>query len=356
MVDVGEDASGRARRSRAQQVVRSHQAEFRSLPSARQHRFSSSAVAEKRRKRKALDADIAALEEQISRKRAKDAADELAKPPLRVACSGFSADDVESMSEMLHGEGYKGNNVERRFQQHLWSPDVPLTATRQAMSIADDGRYEEAERVCPPWVAVVCCHRTKFSEVALLFDDVASPAYILTAASQKPFWACFVKMCPVRASAPSSSDPCVPAALPRVPHLHAWNLVYDKWLYEDAEVFRTPPRHVIAGLVFERRFVAWSEGLKQSFEEYVSALPPAPKASGAKKKRAVEKDDTLASKHPWVRRLVGKQRPPERAPVATPPMLAALPVDEDEAEKVREALEEARLDLLDEQDRPVVET
>ena len=347
------DAGAHVRLGAARSVVRTHHTEFKNMPQQLQDRFHQKAHANRQRNCIETTQAIGELQAKIDADKHAAAAKELAASPLRASCFGWDDEDLRALTSMLHGTEYPAKTVEKERLEELLCPPKPALATRQDLADADFGQMDDdPERNMPQWVAQVCRHRVHFMNVVLVYgDDDRGHCFSMVHASKKPFWSAFLRLVRGRAEgAPASSaEPLL--RLPREAHRHHWGVLHSSVFSEDAALLAAAPSHIIPGLHYEMKTVAWSDGEKVPFDTFMEGLPPPPKEKKDKKrKRDDEDDDTLLAKHPWMRRFskFGRAflgRPDKPASGATP-----VEMDEEELALVYEAVAEAREELAAERE------
>ena len=270
------------------------------------------------------------------------------KSPLKSALCGWTIADMNTLDAALASGEYTRAFVDRAVTQQLRSPAPPPIDQRRELRAADDGLAEEVLPECPAWVPAVCKSRVMFSEVALQFGDKPGlDTYILACASQNPYWAVFLelRMLPGVGAAIGSTDPAPPSA--REGHASTWSVCYKACLNEDNECFRESPRLVYPDVHFESHGMAWTDMPAVPWATFIADLPvPERPPRRMREDDGDEDDDTIAARHPWVRRLRAKTT--VRLPITDESLISSgRSLEVGELDAVQAALREARLELRD---------
>ena len=351
MDTLGSNATSRERFLAAQEVVRSSASSFRQLPLDLRRVFEQDAMVEKKLKRKELDQKIAVAEEALLAKRRRSAELEAASSTLRAGLAGWSETDLKELDAMMSEKNFSRQTIAQECEKQLHSPPIPTYETRCKMLDCDDDMPAEDHITCPAWIAQVCKHRELFADVALVYGALPdAPAFVLGYGSKSPFWAVFTKLLLVSDDDADKFETVCEFPWTRVGHAFIGSVDCSEWFYEDHELLEDAPPFVIPKLHFESKYYVWSDEAQQTYADFVEGLP-APVVA-AKKARASEVDETLAEKHPWIRRVLAKTSEEQLARRAE-----VLDVAADEAEAadiagVAEVLAEARMELADFGDDP----
>eukprot|EP00959_Pyramimonas_sp_CCMP1952_P106062 2217496-Pyramimonas_sp.AAC.1 len=78
------------------------------------------------------------MENKINEAKLKQQQEAAEAPPLRVACTGWSSDDVRALDAMCQGSDFPKSIVQREIARDLKCPCPPSEPTRQAMADCDD--------------------------------------------------------------------------------------------------------------------------------------------------------------------------------------------------------------------------
>ena len=309
LAELGVGASAAQRLRKAQSVVRLNSKTFKALNHEQKSKLERMSLERKRTRRRDINKDMDALEEIVEKKKKKLEQEEKAKTPLRMAVAGFSKQALRELEGRWRSPDITMESAEKRIRSEVASPPIPLLAERERLVELDDGRDEVVPPEIPAWMGMVAKQRVVFANTALLYPQASGGrAFVLNYASQSPVWCTFMELQRQRPSLSSGSTDLPPASC-RLAHPFMWKVLWDKVFHEEEHALVEKPTYVVAGLEFEMKSLAWSDGGVVLFDDFVKTLPePRKDPDNAKTRVEREKDDTLLSKHPWMRRLLVKSR------------------------------------------------
>ena len=307
MAVLGEHALPSERLSASQELIARHAAEYKHMPTEHKLRFDQQAAVYKKQKRREIDAEISALSEKVDEKRQKLFDQRVGSPPWRAGLFGWTQEDLQQLDMMMKDQTFSHDFVAQERVKELYSPMIPSKEIREKMAVADDGLGEERPRDLPDWVRRVCKFREHFREIAFIFGEGrAANIFVLGYGSENPFWAVFIRLLATEQGEDGIVIVDKPAC--RQEHEFVFSVIHDKYYFEDEPMLFGPPTAVLPGLKFESKQRSFSDSKMQSFDEFVAAMPALPASSRAPRtKKHSDVDETLLSKHPWLRRVLGKQ-------------------------------------------------
>ena len=225
---------------------------------------------------------------------------------------------------MLSGGEYTKTVVQAHRSAEMHCPPLPAIETRQALLDAGDGARSEPLPDCPAWVATVCRHRDHFNTVSLVFGEGhSSYTFLLSHASQSPFWAAFYRLRDIAVDGAGSTGDA-PSPLPREHNFYNMKIDCSEFIYESSPLIAEPPTRVVPYLCFESKALCWSEHREELFDNFVASLPE-PKTSGKNKKEpkflSIEDDCDVGRNR---RRIINKTSLPAVLALAWPSASVAL--------------------------------